>query len=322
MKKFASYSKQGLALALLLTPSVVPPAFAQAIFESGATNAMAAGLGAGAAASAGRGKFLQRAYNSAAEAQRAALAQTQAISAYMKQGCDFEAKKQWDNAERCFKYCLQVSSLRDGPGSAKMIPTLEHLVTVKAAQRELNDAIGFQQRLVSFAKLDKVPDPARIIGTQVELSSLLMQKNDFENAEQPLRESYTLARTTAGIPASKRRVLCDTYAKVLHYLRKEEEASSVEAAAAALLEDTAPAVAATNASAADPAGTGADLTNRGEEKPTGSGTEDKNEVRKGDLSVAPEANPANTDWPVRNAESQNQAPAKDTASQLAATERH
>src|SRR5271165_2696931 len=98
MQKFASYCERSLALALLLTPLLVPPVFAQAIFESGATNAMAAGLGAGAAATAGRGRLLQKAYMSAAEAQQAALAQTQAIQRYMKQGTEYEAKKQWANA--------------------------------------------------------------------------------------------------------------------------------------------------------------------------------------------------------------------------------
>src|SRR5271156_3175871 len=160
MHRFAFSFSRSLALVLVLTPYLVPAAYSQAIFESGGTNAMAAGLGAGAAENAGKGKFLQGAYRSAAEAQQAAIAEATAIKGYMKQGCEFEAKKEWAEAEKCFRYCLQISSMYDGPGSPKMIPTLQHLVTAKVGQNELNDAIGFQQRIVSFAKLDKIPDPA------------------------------------------------------------------------------------------------------------------------------------------------------------------
>ena len=85
--------------------------------ETGGVHAATAGLGAGLAAGASHGRVLTRSYQAMLQAQQVALIQTKAIHQYMALGAQYEAKREWENAEKSFKYVLQVTALRDGPGS-------------------------------------------------------------------------------------------------------------------------------------------------------------------------------------------------------------
>jgi len=178
---------------LILIPMLVAtPGFAQGMIDAGGAQSAAIGLGAGLSASAGHGRVVTRSYQSALEAQQAVMAQTKAIEQYMKLGCQFESKKQWDNAEKSYQYVLKVVALRDGPGSSKAVPALQHLVTVNEQLNNLKEAIGFQERVVAFAKRASVPDCEATLTAQLRLSDLLVQKADFEKAAPVLAESLTI----------------------------------------------------------------------------------------------------------------------------------
>lgn len=221
-----------IALTAGVSLTTMLPAFSQGLFEGSSMDAMSAGLGAGLAASIGRGALVGRTYNSAVDAQMSAAqalqVRTKAIDQYMKLGAQYEARKQWQNAEKSFRYVLQVSTLRDGIGSPKMVPTLQHLVTVSSAQGNLYDAIGFQQRLVNFAKNAKVADPATVINAQMSLTDLYLKKQDYQSAEPVIRESFEKAQSAPGIAKEKRKVIARTYGQVLRKLNKESEAKQIE----------------------------------------------------------------------------------------------
>jgi tetratricopeptide (TPR) repeat protein len=224
--------KTGLFL-LAFVPLFLPtPAISQAIFESGSIDSMSVGLGAGLAASLGGGKVVGRTYQSAVDAQMSAAQalslQTKAIEQYMALGCQYQTKKQWQNAEKSFRYVLQVSALRDGPGSPKMVPTLQHLVGVSTAQGNLYDAIGFQTRVLGFAKNAKISDPASVLNAEIALSNLYLQQQDYHSAEPLIKESYEKSQS-AEFPLEKRKVIVRTYAEVLRKLKKDEEALKLEA---------------------------------------------------------------------------------------------
>jgi tetratricopeptide (TPR) repeat protein len=223
-------SRLFLSTAALLLVS--PPVFAQAVFESANMDAMSVGLGAGLAASLGRGALVGRTYQTAVDAQNSAAqalqVQTKAIQQYMKLGCQYETQKQWQNAEKSFRYVLQVSAMRDGVGSAKMVPTLQHLVHVSQEQGNFFDAIGFEQRVLQFAKNEKVPNPAAVINEQIRLATLYSAQQNYDQAASEARESYVMAKNTATLPKAKRQVALKTYAEILRKLKKDAEAAAIE----------------------------------------------------------------------------------------------
>jgi tetratricopeptide (TPR) repeat protein len=215
--------------------SVMPVLFAQAatgqgMFENAGVNASAAGLGAGAAASASHGRVVRRTYESMLEVEKATLAQTRAIEQNMKVGYQYEAKKQWENAEKTYKYVLQITAQRDGPGSVASVPALQHLVVVSKAQNNLDDAIGYQSTLLDFAKAAKLPEPATIISAEISLSNLYLQKDDYKSAASMLRDSYTLSTNTPSLPPATRHVATAAYAKLLRQMHKDAEADAIEKA--------------------------------------------------------------------------------------------
>lgn len=218
------------ATALLL---VSPPVLAQGFLESANMDAMSVGLGAGLAASLGRGALVGRTYQTAADAQMSAAqalqVQTKAIQQYMKLGCQYEAKKQWQNAEKSFRYVMQVSTMRDGVGSPKMVPTLQHLVHVSEAQGNIFDAIGFQQRVLQFAKNEKIPDPITVISEEIRLSNLYLSQQDYQHAEAQAEDSYVRAKAAnTTLPKEKRLVVLKTYAELLRKMKKDAQAAGIE----------------------------------------------------------------------------------------------
>ena len=212
---------------------VAIPCYSQGIVDAGGAQAAALGLGAGLSASASHGRVVTRSYESVLQAQQAALAQTKAIEQYMKLGCQFEAKKQWDNAEKSYQYVLKVVALRDGPGSPKAVPALQHLVTVNRELNNLPQAINFQERVLAFAKRTSVQDYQATLTAQLNLSDLFICKSDFESAAPVLAESVALCNANPSLPPKRRRAALKTYATVLRKLHKDAEAEAIEAQAAA-----------------------------------------------------------------------------------------
>jgi len=215
---------------LTLIPLVVSqPAMAQSIIDAGGAQAAAVGLGAGMAASAGHGKVVNRSYKSLVGVSQAAVVQGRAIEAYMKLGCQFESKKQWANADKSYKYVLQVIARRDGPGSPNGVPALKRLVTVSEALNDVNGAIGYQETVLAFAQRAKIPNVAATLQAQLDLSRLLIQKEDYPNAESVLVESAALCESNPTVQPERRRLTLRTYAKVLRKLHKDSAADKIDA---------------------------------------------------------------------------------------------
>jgi tetratricopeptide (TPR) repeat protein len=204
----------------------MPIVEAQAIFESGGVHASAAGLGAGMAASANHGKVVARSYDSIVQSQQAILAQTRAIEQYMRLGAEYETKKQWQNAEKSFRYVLQVSALRDGPGSEKTLPALKHLVTVCKAQNNHDDAVGFQKRVVGLTEAGK--SPAAAFNAKIDLSNLFIEKEEYSEAEPVLAQSVEESTDQKVVPAAKRISALRSYATVLRKLKRDDKAQAIE----------------------------------------------------------------------------------------------
>jgi hypothetical protein len=199
--------------------------------EFGAVHAGAIGLGAGLAASREHGQVVRRSYEAMVQAQQATIAQTKAIEHYMSVGCQLESKKQWSDAEKSFTYVLKVVALRDGPGSIKSVPALQHLVNVSKEQGKLTEAIDFQKTVVAFTKSAKVPNQQAVFNSQIDLSKLFIQHDDYTNAEPILRETVATSTVYAAMPPEKRQHALTLYAKVLRKLHKDSEADAIEATA-------------------------------------------------------------------------------------------
>lgn len=228
--------KRRILLLLLIIPMIQPmPVSAQSTMEFGGVHAGAIGLGAGLAASRSHGQVVRRSYEAMIEAEKATLAQTKAIEQYMTLGCQLESKKRWSDAEKSFAYVLKVVALRDGPGSIKGLPALQHLVTVSKQQGKITEAIDFQKTVVAFAKSPKVPDQQLLLRSQIDLTDLFLIKNDYTNAETVLRETIADNKSYQALPAAKRRKTIQTYANVLRKLNKNSDADALEAENAQLL---------------------------------------------------------------------------------------
>jgi hypothetical protein len=202
--------------------------WSQGMVEAGGGLGIAGGLGAGLAASASHGRAVARSYEAMAKSQQALLAQTQAIEHYMKAGCQFEAAKQWGNAEKSFKYVLQVVAARDGPGSNKGVPALKHLVAVSQAQNKLDEAIGFQKTVVSFTKRASIINPAAVINEQCNLSNLYVQYGDYGAAEPVLKEAVTFCDAHPSLSVQQQRATRLSYAQVLRQMHRDSEAEAIE----------------------------------------------------------------------------------------------
>ena len=198
------------------------------MMEGAGVHAMSAGVGAGVAASANHGRILTNSYEALVQAQQAALAQTKAIQQYMAVGGKQEAQKDWLSAEKSYKYVLQLVAKRDGPGSDKSVPVLQHLVTVNKEQHKLDEAIGYQKTVVAFTSSVSKHNESEALKQQNTLSKLYIDNKQYTAAEPVVRQSYALCTTNPSLPAAERRVTCETYAKILHQLNREEDAKAIE----------------------------------------------------------------------------------------------
>jgi len=185
--------------------------------EYGGVNASSVGLGAGLGLSLGHGMALTHGYQAAASAQAAIVDKSRAIEQYMQMGYNYEARKQWDSAEKAYRYALQVVASRDGPGSPKSVPALQHLVSIATEQQRWNEALDMQKMVVQFAKKNQ-NDFAGTVKEQINLSKLFIQTNNLPQAEANLRESITLCDSHPSIPAAQRDQALSQYAQVLRQM--------------------------------------------------------------------------------------------------------
>lgn len=218
---------QALVLLVLILPQ---PGLTQGMMENGGLNSMMGGMGAGLAASLNHGAVVRRSFEAVGHAQEAAILQTKAIGQYMQVGCKFEAAKQWDYAEKSFKYVLKVVALRDGPGSRASVPALQHLVTVTQAENKLDEAIDFQKTVLAFTKSAKVADYGAMAQQEENLSNLYIQKDDYVNAEPVLRAAVTVYDSCPSLPDEKRSITKAAYAKVLRKIKKKTDPQSADEA--------------------------------------------------------------------------------------------
>jgi len=179
----------------------------------------------------GHGKLEQRSYSAVLEGKQRTKIQTQAIEQYTKLGCQLESKKRWEEAERSFRYVLQIVSRRDGPGSFKSMPALEHLVTVSKAQNKIDRAISFQKTVLLLTKVRPTPNQQAILNAQLTLADLYINKRDYSNAELVLSDSIDIYKAHPSLQNQQRRITYLCYAKVLNLLHKDSEADAIEAAA-------------------------------------------------------------------------------------------
>src|SRR5262249_47230868 len=147
---------------------------------------------------------------------------------YMKYGAQLQAQKKLTDAELAFKYVLQVIARRDGAGSVKSVPALEHLVAVTKEQNKLSDAIKYQETVLAFKKSEKTIDPVEVVKAQSNLSDLFVQNNDFRSAASILNQSVSYYNSHPSLPAANKRATLYSYAKVLRKLDRAEEAQAVE----------------------------------------------------------------------------------------------
>jgi len=201
------------------------------MFESLGVRGAAAGMGAGVAASTNHGHLITRTYESAVQAQQTAIAETKAIQQYVKLGSAYEAKKQWNSAEKSFDYALKVIALRDGVGSEKALPVLKHLVTVTCADHDFGQAVSYQKTVLQFAQAQaaKIPNPVAVINEQMTLANLYALKQDYVSAEPILQACLATATSSDAVPAAKRVIVSTTYARILRKLHKDAQADAVEA---------------------------------------------------------------------------------------------
>jgi len=215
---------------LVIAPLFPYPCFGQGMGEYGGAQAGVAGLGAGLAASLNHGKMVRHSYQAVINAQQVLVMQTKAIEQYMKVGCEQETKKKWAAAEESFRYVLTVIARRDGPGSSKGLPALEHLVSVAKAQDKIEDAISYQKTVIAFEKSAPSQNVSAIVKAQNNLSNLFVTRGDYASAEPFLRDSVAICNThRSSLSSSQRHNTVISYSKVLRKLKKNAEAETLEA---------------------------------------------------------------------------------------------
>ncbi len=179
------------------------------------------------------GKMISRSPSNVLAWHEAAVTQTKAIDRYMKLGYQLESKKKWADAEQSYRYVLKVVSLRDGPGSFKSVPALEHLVTVSKAQNKLDDAINFQDTAVTLRKAQPHTNQQALLNEQLSLADLLTQKQDYSDAEYVLKDSIAMYQVQPSLAPEKRQLTYQKYAKVLRQLHKDSDTDAIDAAVTA-----------------------------------------------------------------------------------------
>jgi hypothetical protein len=158
--------------------------------------------------------------------EKALQQQNGAIQQYSKMGYQLEAKHQWDKAEKVFEYVLKVSAIRDGVGSPKMVPVLQHLAVVTSEQGRTQEAIGYQERVLGFAK--NQPDQTQIINAGVGLAKLYLLLPDLDKAEATAQKAYKLSQDTVSIAPSKKQEIAHFYGTLLRKINKEGQAELID----------------------------------------------------------------------------------------------
>ncbi|MBX9725271.1 MAG: hypothetical protein K2X81_27960 [Candidatus Obscuribacterales bacterium] len=217
----------------LLTQS---PVYSQALMESTLGRGGMMGLGSGLAASLGQGKVVKRSAEAVMQAQQSAMAQTKALEQSLSVGLQLETKKQWEAAEKAYRNALVLIAHRDGPGSKKSVPVLQHLANITKAENKMSDAISFQKTILRFAEANANADKEAVFAAQQSLSSSYIEIKDYPSAATILRQAAENKSTTI----EQRKSTLQVYGKVLHELHKEKEAKQVETALATTAQGVMP----------------------------------------------------------------------------------
>lgn len=226
-----------------LTPFLLSvPAHAQGMMEFGGVNTIspagAAGLGAGAAASMNHGNVMKKTFGAAVQVQQSVAEQTRAIEQQIKTGCELEAKKQWEAAEKAYTSALAMIVRRDGPKSPQQVPILHKLVNVCQQGKNMYQAISFQKNIVDFAKTSNNKDPQVVATAQIKLSDLYMASKDYSSAEPLLRDSLAMFDAYPTMSRAARLKARKDYAITLRAHFKDAEADAIEAEDAKELAET------------------------------------------------------------------------------------
>jgi hypothetical protein len=177
------------------------------------------------------GQFTQRSYRELVQTHNEAMSETQVINLWFKYGYKLESQKKWAQSEQAFNYVLKVVALRDGPGSPASLPILEHLAKVSGEQKNLKEAIGYQETALNMLKAQKTLNQQAILNDQLILANLYAQNQDFANAEDVLKDSTAMYSAKPSLSNQQRRLTYQLYARVLRQLHKDSEADAIEIAA-------------------------------------------------------------------------------------------
>lgn len=213
-----------LALTFLL---VLPQAAqSQSTMEWG-LGAGTAGLGGGLGARLNQKKAGSKPAGAAsAGAARPALPSEADVANYQSSGSRFEANRKWPEAEQSFRSALKAVALREGPGSFKSVPVLQHLVTATREQGKFGDAISFQKTVVAFARRS---GPAILQKEQENLAKLYADSGNYAQAEPLMKSAYEVCNARTDASRDERLEIMRSYADILRKLHKDAEANQLEA---------------------------------------------------------------------------------------------
>lgn len=222
-----------ILLAMTIWLMLPQAATCQATMEWG-MGAGTAGLGAGLGARMNQ----KRGAQPSAAGVGAALPTEVDFAKYVSAAAKHEAAKQWHEAEECYRSALKTIALREGPGSIKSLPIVQHLVKVTKEQGNYSDAISFQKTLVTFAGNS---GPAQVEKERHMLGKLYALNRDYAQAEPLLKSAVEAGKTRTDIPQEEQLETMRAYSKVLHKLNKADEASQIDAEIEKISAPAAPA---------------------------------------------------------------------------------
>ncbi len=215
-----------LAVTLISIPSQIAPqpAFGQGSIEMSGAGAGAAGLGAGFGAQFSKqGSKTQGAKTGGKNAppKANAIPTEKELDQTVASGTKLQSEKKWGDAEECFKSVLRMINLREGPGSAKSVPTLQQLVSVTTEQGKFKDAIGYQKTVVAFSQRSGTSAKER-----VALGKLFLLDGNLQQAESTMRTALASGNE---LSAEQRLEAMRTQVDVLQKLNRADEAKALEA---------------------------------------------------------------------------------------------
>jgi hypothetical protein len=174
-------------------------------------------------------KITVRSHDELMAAWRIKVQQTLAIEKYNKFANQLEIQKKWADAESNFRYVLKLVALRDGPGSPKSVPVLEHLVKLNEIQKNTDKAMSYQETALLLIKAQDPPNKQAILDNERSLGELYVQMAEYKDAESVLKDAMIICKAEPSVPVQSRSAVYQTYGRVLRQLHKDAEAQAIEA---------------------------------------------------------------------------------------------